>query len=61
MWVTDFASNNTLVFDPASESWVATIPGSGPNAQVRQILGRGDEIYLPETGTNRLMMVTVGE
>ncbi len=61
VWVTDFASNNTLVFDIATEQWVATIPGSGPNAAVRQILGRGNEIYLPESGTDRLMLVTVGE
>lgn len=61
VWVTDFASNNTLVFDPPSESWIATIPGSGPKANVRQILGRGNEIYLPESGTQRLMLVTVGE
>ena len=27
--------------------------------QVRQILGRGNEIYLPESGTDRLMLVTV--
>jgi virginiamycin B lyase len=60
VWVTDFASNNTLVFDIATEQWVATIPGSGPNAAVRQILGRGNEIYLPESGTDRLMLVTVG-
>ncbi len=59
VWVTDFASNNTLVFDIATEDWIATIPGSGPNAQVRQILGRGNEVYLPESGTNRLMLVTV--
>lgn len=61
VWVTDFTSNNTLVFDIATEKWVATIPGSGPNAAVRQILGRGDEVYLPESGTNRLMLVTVSE
>ncbi|HYD24682.1 MAG TPA: lyase [Croceibacterium sp.] len=61
VWVTDFASNNTLVFDIASETFVATIPGSGPNAQVRQILGRGNEIYLPESGLDRLMLVTVAE
>jgi virginiamycin B lyase len=61
VWVTDFASNNTLVFDPATERWIATIPGSGANAQVRQILGRGKEVYLPESGTERLMLVTVGE
>jgi virginiamycin B lyase len=61
VWVTDFASNNTLVFDIATENWVATIPGSGPNAQVRQIHGRGTEVYLPESGTDRLMLVTVAE
>jgi virginiamycin B lyase len=60
VWVTDFTSNNTLVFDIAAERFVATIPGSGPNAQVRQILGRGNEVYLPESGTDRLMLVTVG-
>jgi hypothetical protein len=27
---------------------------------VRQILGRGKEVYLPESGTDRLMLVTVG-
>jgi virginiamycin B lyase len=61
VWVTDFASNNTLVFDPESEEFVATIPGSAPNAAVRQILGRGNEVYLPESGTDRLMLVTVSE
>ncbi|WP_417595183.1 lyase [Parasphingorhabdus sp.] len=60
VWVSDFSSNNTLVFDIATEKFVATIPGSGPKAQVRQILGRDNEIYLPESGTDRLMMVTVG-
>jgi len=59
VWVSDFASNDTLVFDPESEEFVAAIPGSGPNAQVRQILGRGNEVYLPESGTDRLMLVTV--
>lgn len=61
VWVTDFASNHTLVFDPATEEWIATIPGSAPNAAVRQILGRGNEVYLPESGTDRLMLVTVGD
>lgn len=61
VWVTDFTSNSTLVFDIATQSWIATIPGSGPNAQVRQILGRGNEVYLPESGTDRLMLVTVRE
>jgi virginiamycin B lyase len=61
VWVTEWSSNNTLVFDPATERFVATIPGSAPNAQVRQILGRGNEIYLPESGLDRLMLVTLAE
>jgi virginiamycin B lyase len=61
VWVSDFTSNNTLVFDIASETFVATVPGSGPNAQVRQILGRGNEVYLPESGLDRLMLVTSRE
>jgi virginiamycin B lyase len=58
VWVTEWSSNNTLVFDPATEQFVAAIPGSAPNAQVRQILGRGNEVYLPESGLDRLMLVT---
>ena len=60
VWVTDFTSNATLVFDPETEEFEA-IPGSGPSANVRQILGRGNEVYLPESGTDRLMLVTVAE
>lgn len=58
--MTDFTSNNTLIFDPATESFTA-IPGSAPEANVRQILGRGNEVYLPESGTDRLMLVTILE
>jgi virginiamycin B lyase len=61
VWITEWSSNSTLVFDPASERFIATIPGSGANAQVRQILGRGNEIYLPESGLDRLMLVTVAQ
>lgn len=56
VWVTDFGANATLTFDPKTEKWT-TIPGSGPDANVRQILGRPGEVYLPESGTNRVMLV----
>ena len=57
VWVTDFASNNTLVFDIATEKWVATIPGSGPNAQVRQILGRGNEVWGAQSADDSLVVI----
>ncbi|HXG80407.1 MAG TPA: hypothetical protein VNJ05_01255 [Sphingomicrobium sp.] len=56
VWVTDFAANATLTFDPKTEQWTS-IPGSGPDANVRQILGRPGEVYLPESGTNRVVLV----
>ena len=50
VWVSDFAANAVLRFDPATERFTATYPGSGPNANVRQILGRQGEVFLPEFG-----------
>jgi virginiamycin B lyase len=57
VWVSDFTANATLVFDPATESF-SPVPGSAPGANVRQILGRAGEVYLPESGTDRLMLVS---
>lgn len=59
VWATDFAANATLSFDPATEAWTS-IPGSAPNANVRQILGRPGEVWLPESGTDRIMLVRTG-
>ncbi|HET7575850.1 MAG TPA: SMP-30/gluconolactonase/LRE family protein [Sphingomicrobium sp.] len=56
VWVSDWGSNATLAFDPRTESW-ARYPGSAPDANVRQILGRQGEIYLPESGLDRIMVV----
>ena len=60
VWVTDFAANATLTFDPKTEQWTS-IKGSGDGANVRQILGRPGEVYLPESGTDRIMVVRTGE
>jgi virginiamycin B lyase len=60
VWVSNWGSNATLRFDPATQRFTA-VPGSAANAAVRQILGRGDEVYLPESGLDRLMLVTAGK
>lgn len=57
VWVSDFAANATLMFDPSTEKWTS-YSGSGEGANVRQILGRAGEVYLPESGTNRIMIVS---
>ena len=59
VWVSDFGSNTTYAFNPASEAWTP-YPGSGENANVRQILGRPGEVFLPESGTNRMVIVDTG-
>lgn len=59
VWVSDFGANAVLEFDPADESWTR-YPGSGPNSNVRQILGRPGWIYLPESGLDRIMVVRTG-
>lgn len=56
VWITDFAANATLAFNPADERWTR-YPGSGENAQVRQILGRPGQVFLPESGLDRIMVV----
>ncbi len=57
VWVSDFGDNSTRVFDPRSQKFVQRYPGSGEGADVRQILGRKGEVFLPESGTERLMVV----
>lgn len=56
VWVSQWGANTTYAFDPKTEKFAAA-PGSGPNANVRQIHGRPGEVWLPESGLNRIMLV----
>ncbi|HEX6141379.1 MAG TPA: SMP-30/gluconolactonase/LRE family protein [Geminicoccaceae bacterium] len=60
VWVSDFGANAVLRFDPGTETFTS-FAGSGPNANVRQILGRPGEVWLPESGLDRLMVIRTGE
>jgi virginiamycin B lyase len=60
VWVSDFGANAVVSFDPGTETFTASYPGSGPGASVRQILGRSGEVWLPESGLDRLMVVRTG-
>ncbi len=57
IWVSDFSANAVLSFDPKSETFTP-YPGSGPGANVRQILGRTGEVWLPESGLDRLVRIS---
>jgi virginiamycin B lyase len=56
VWLSDFGGNNILRFDPKTEQF-ATIPSPSPDARVRQILGRHGEVWLPESGADKLMVI----
>jgi virginiamycin B lyase len=56
IWVSDFGGNALLQFDVDSERFVV-FPGSGPDASVRQIHGRPGEIWAPESGLDRLLVI----
>jgi streptogramin lyase len=59
VWVSDFGANAVLRFDPWSETFTS-FKDSQPDAEVRQILGRPDEVWAPESGADRLMLIRTG-
>jgi virginiamycin B lyase len=56
VWLSDFGANAVVRFDPKSETFTQ-FEGSAPDANVRQILGRPGEVWAPESGTDRLMVI----
>jgi virginiamycin B lyase len=56
VWLSDFETDNVYSFNPVSEQFTA-YANSGANGNVRQILGRPGEVWLPESGRDRLMVI----
>jgi virginiamycin B lyase len=56
VWLSDFGANATLRFDPKSEQFTV-IKSKSRNASVRQILGRPGEVWLPESGGDKLVVI----
>jgi virginiamycin B lyase len=59
VWLSDFAANAIVRFDPTSERF-ASFPSDRPSANVRQLLGRKGEVWGAESGTDRLVRVRHG-
>lgn len=56
VWLSDFGANATLRFDPVREHFDVWVhPREGAN--VRQILGRPGEVWLPESGSEHLALI----
>jgi virginiamycin B lyase len=59
VWVSDFGGDAVLSFDPRTEKFERhTFPRRGIN--VRQILGRPGEVWLPESGTEHISVIRTG-
>jgi virginiamycin B lyase len=56
VWVSDFGANAIVRFDPKTEKFTA-YKSKSSNASVRQILGRPGEVWLPESGTDKLAVI----
>jgi virginiamycin B lyase len=56
VWLTDFAANAIVRFDPDSEMF-ASFPSDRPEASVRQLNGREGEVWGAESGTDRLVVI----
>lgn len=56
VWLSDFGANTMVRFDPRTEEFTS-FELTGPNANVRQILGRPGEIWGAESGTERIIVI----
>jgi virginiamycin B lyase len=56
VWLSDFGADAIHAFDPETETFT-TYPKSQAGADVRQILGRPGEVWLPESGADRLVVI----
>jgi virginiamycin B lyase len=56
VWLTDFAANAIVRFDPVSEKFTA-FASDKQGANVRQLDGRPGEVWGCESGNDRLVMI----
>ena len=56
VWISDFATNALVRFDPARETF-ESFPLPSPSSQIRQILGRPGEVWGAGSGVDKLIIV----
>ena len=56
VWVSEWSANAIVRFDPLTESFESLL-SDRPNSDVRQMLGRKDEVWIAGSGTERLRVI----
>jgi virginiamycin B lyase len=56
VWLSDFGANAAVSFDPTTEEFAVFELPSNPS-NVRQILGRPGEVWLPESAADQLVVI----
>jgi len=56
VWLSDFAANAIVRFDPEDEKFLS-FPSDLPGANVRQLHGRGNQVWGAESGTGRIVVI----
>ncbi|MBM3504983.1 MAG: lyase [Alphaproteobacteria bacterium] len=56
VWLSEWDANAMVRFDPRAETF-ASFPNARRSANVRQMLGRPGEVWLPESGTDHLTVL----
>jgi virginiamycin B lyase len=56
VWISEWSSNAMFRFDPATEKF-ERFDMPRPAANIRQILGRRGEVWLPESGTEHITVI----
>jgi virginiamycin B lyase len=59
VWVSNWGDNKVYSFDPKTLKFTA-VAASKPGAEIRQINGVGDMVFLPESGNASVMAVNAG-
>jgi virginiamycin B lyase len=59
VWLTDWAANAVVRFDPTTERF-ESFPSDKPGSNVRQLLGRKGEVWIAESGTDRVRVIRYG-
>jgi virginiamycin B lyase len=56
VWLSDWGANAIVRFDPGTERF-ESFPSDRPGSNVRQMLGRKGEVWIAESGTERIRVI----